>query len=141
MKAVSPAILDARVGQSMSTICENHYDTVDQNHCAHFVSHMLGLKLGTLCGDMEWSTRGTGASVRCNELYNLLLKRGPWKEAPSPSEGLLVFVTSASNVKNNVMSAAPKKHVGIVSGGAVYITATAISRSARKPASTLSSDE
>lgn len=43
-----------------------------RNHCAHFVSHALGLQLGTLCGDMSWKTRHTGASIRCDELYSHL---------------------------------------------------------------------
>ena len=31
-----------------------------------------------------------------------------------------MFVTSAKNVKNNNMTDAPKKHVGILSAGVVY---------------------
>ena len=86
MRPVSPAVLAWYYQKSMTEICENHYDTTAQNHCAHFVSHVLGLQLGMLCGDLT-GKRHTGASVRCNELYNRLLDRGPWKRRRKPRTG------------------------------------------------------
>jgi hypothetical protein len=33
---------------------------------------------------------------------------------------LLIFITRAANVKNNIMANVPQKHVGVYFGGAVY---------------------
>lgn len=55
--------------KSMIEICENGCYPTDQNHCAHFVSHVLNLQFGTVCGDLA-GERHTGASVRCDELYS-----------------------------------------------------------------------
>ena len=41
-------------------------ETETCNLCAHFVSHALGLKIGMLCGDMKYKSRGKGASIRVN---------------------------------------------------------------------------
>ena len=112
--------LHGYVGKSITDLCSNHYDTPSQSHCAHFVSHVLNIKLGTLCGDMAFKTRRTGASIRCNELFNLLNDRGRWEERQATVDGLLIFVTSAKNVVNNFMRDAPQKHVGIYYGGRVY---------------------
>ncbi len=118
--AVSLNELRTRVGQSIGQICSNGFDSPAQNHCAHFVSHALGIRLGMLCGDMKFETRRSGASIRCDELYNRLARRGPWADRPAAADGLLVFVLSARNVRNGIMSAVPQKHVGIHFGGSVF---------------------
>ena len=41
------------VGKSIDKICTNGFTSHSQNHCAHFVSHALGLQLGMLCGDVS----------------------------------------------------------------------------------------
>jgi hypothetical protein len=63
---ITAADLEAFVGQSIGQICTNGFAAASQNHCAHFVSHALGIKLGMLCGDMAFKTRHTGASIRCD---------------------------------------------------------------------------
>jgi hypothetical protein len=108
------------VGKSIADLCCNHFSSTAQNHCAHFVSHAHGIKLGMLCGDMTFKTKGTGASIRCDELYNRLTRKGPWVEKPTVTDGLLIFVLSARNVKNGTMLNVPQKHVGIHFGGRVY---------------------
>ena len=80
-RVVTKVILDGYVGQGIGQICGNHFDSPQQNHCAHFVAHALEIQLGMLCGDMEYKTKHTGASIRCDELYNRLAQRGPWDEA------------------------------------------------------------
>jgi len=103
------------VNQAMGDICENHYDTHAQNHCAHFVSHALRIGVATVCGDLTAiaAARGTGATVRCNELFNSLPVRGAWPDRPIGQIPLLVFVTFKQNVSANIMGAMPSKHVGI----------------------------
>ncbi|MFC4161370.1 hypothetical protein [Chitinimonas lacunae] len=117
---ITQATLQGYVDQTIGDICGNNYAPADANHCAHFVSHVLNLAHGTLCGDMQYSTRRTGASIRCNELYNSLNSRGPWADRPTAADGLLIFVLSARNVVGNVMGSVPQKHVGIHFGGKVY---------------------
>ena len=73
-----------------------------------------------LCGDMEYKTRHTGASIRCDELYNRLPMRGDWASAPENTDGLLMFVTLTTNMAGTLMGNAPRKHVGIVFSGCVY---------------------
>ncbi|WP_419809441.1 hypothetical protein [Sphingomonas sp.] len=119
-RTVTQAILDDYVGKGVDNFCANGFTTAAQNHCAHFVSHALELQHGVLCGDMKYDTRHTGASMRCNELYNALTQRGAWADAPGIQDGLLLFVTLTSNVSGDTMGSAPKKHVGIVFGGKVY---------------------
>jgi hypothetical protein len=112
--------LSSYVGKPISALCQNNFTSPAQNHCAHFVSHAHGIKLGMLCGDMSLKTRHTGASIRCDELYNRLINRGPWAKRPLLSDGLLVFVTSARHVLNGVMANVPQKHVGIFFSGKVF---------------------
>ena len=114
--------LQALVGKEIDDICTNGYSTRAQSHCAHFVSHGLGIRIGLLCGDMGASakTRHTGASIRCDELYNGLTRKGPWEDRPKIDDGLLIFVISARNLVNGVMRGVSEKHVGVHFGGKVY---------------------
>jgi hypothetical protein len=108
------------VGLGMEDICPNSFTTSDQNHCAHFVSHVLKQTIGLLCGSMKHETRGTGVSVRCNELYNGLEQRGAWDSRPAFDNGIFIFVTDKQNVVNDTMINVPKKHVGIHHSGQVF---------------------
>lgn len=122
--AITKVILQNYVGKSISDICNNNFSSPSQNHCAHFASHTLGIKLGMLCGDMTFKTKKTGNSIRCDELYNGLTNKGVWSSKPThpntDTDGLLIFVLSARNIINGVMSNVPQKHVGIYFGGSVY---------------------
>ena len=117
---VSLTDLQSYVGKSIDDICSNGFSSAAQNHCAHFVSHALGLKLGMLCGDMKFATRGTGGSIRCDELFNRLGDFGAWEDRPASDNGLLIFVLSARNMGNGVMANVPQKHVGIHFNGKVF---------------------
>jgi hypothetical protein len=117
---ITAAELEAYVGLGIGQVCSNGFASASQNHCAHFVSHALGITLGMLCGDMKYATRRTGASIRRDELYNGLEKKGPWDQRPAIADGLLVFVVSARQVVDGVMRNVPQKHVGIRFGGKVF---------------------
>ena len=117
---VSLVSLQGYVGKSISDICSNGFASPTQNHCAHFVSHAHGIKLGMLCGDMTFNTKKTGASIRCDEIYNRLMAKGKWDDKPTFSDGLLIFVLSARNVMSGIMANIPQKHVDIHFGGRVY---------------------
>lgn len=79
--------LQAYVGQSIGDICSNGFASNTQNHCAHFVSHAHNINLGLLCGDMAFKTKRTGASIRCDEIYNRLTLKGKWEDRPTISDG------------------------------------------------------
>lgn len=111
--SVSLSSLMDYVGKPISDICSNGFISGSQNHCAHFVSHALDIQIGMLCGDMTFETRKTGASIRCDELYNGLANTGPWDDRPELEDGLLIFVLSAHNIVNGRMLNVPQKHVGI----------------------------
>jgi hypothetical protein len=117
---ISVADLQAHVGKPIGDVCSNDFSSASHNHCAHFVSHALSIKLGMLCGDMKFKTRKTGASIRCDELYNALSSRGAWSDRPKQDDGILIFVLSARHVSGNVMSNHPQKHVGIHHSGEVF---------------------
>jgi hypothetical protein len=112
--------LQGYVGKSIGQICSNGYTTTSQFHCAHVVSHILDIRLATLCGDMYYNTRQTGATIRCDELYNGLLRKGPWDQRPTPENGLLIFCISASKFIGGRMISVREKHVGIYHSGLVF---------------------
>ena len=121
--SITKSELDAWVGKPMGDLCQNNFTTPKENHCAHFVGHALGIQLGILCGDLgkKAITRHTGASLRCNELYNALQWTGPWDERPiHRADGMMIFVISARLIANNFMDRVPQKHVGIHFAGQVY---------------------
>lgn len=117
---VSLRDLQGYVGKSIAQICNNGFTATSQSHCAHCVSHILGIQTATLCGDMRYNTRRNGATIRCDELYNGLLKKGPWDKRPTPENGLLIFCTSARSVAGGWMTNVPQKHVGIYHSGKVF---------------------
>lgn len=45
--------LSSYLNKNIRDICPNHFDDNNLNHCAHFVSHMLGIGIGYTC--TEWS--------------------------------------------------------------------------------------
>lgn len=106
--------LQAYVGQHISKICPRGYSANSDNHCAHFVSHILGLSIGTTCGSMTRST-GAAASIRVHEVFHRCTNVGAWADLPSNVSACLVFMTKASNVNlsTKTMLNVPRKHVGI----------------------------
>jgi hypothetical protein len=112
--------LQGYVGKSIGQLCSNNYSATSQSHCAHCVSHILGIQIATLCGDMRYNTRKTGATIRCDELYNGLTRKGPWDQRPTPETGILIFCISAKSVIGGWMINVPQKHVGIYHSGKVF---------------------
>ncbi len=108
------------VGKSIGRICDNRFTSTAQSHCAHVVSHILDIQIATLCGDMYYKTRRTGATIRCDELYNGLFRRGPWGQRPTPENGLLIFCISASKFIGGKMINVRQKHVGVYHSGNVF---------------------
>jgi len=81
---LSEAILNTYVGKKISEICVYHYhgNGPNDNHCAHFVSHVLGLGNragdGETCANLTVPDKGlltkesiTGSFIRVDELFKL----------------------------------------------------------------------
>jgi hypothetical protein len=126
--------IDRYVGKSVEAFCPFHYGKVKdaENHCAHFVCHALGIQVGTTCESLlswpatqvylkEGIPKGTkGYTVRVNELYNSLKKKGNWKAGKA--DPCLIFATRSSNISldRQKMGTESKKHVGYYANGEVW---------------------
>lgn len=107
------------LNKSISDFCKNKFTGDDENHCAHFVCHVLEIDYGFDC-KTYMNGHNPGASIRVHELFSECPDVGEWKNAP---QGIhIIFVTDRSNVDLDVhtMRNVPKKHVGIFSDGLVY---------------------
>ncbi len=117
--APGAAALAALEGKHIREICGNGYTSDDDNHCAHFVSHVMGFSFGATCRTM---TRGSAAAacIRVHELFAMCPAVGEWSSLATTA--CLVFVTDRSNVdlRRKRMSNVPRKHVGIYLSGTVW---------------------
>lgn len=99
-----------------------------ENHCAHYVSHIMGYELpGATCKNATWADKqkaAKGATIRVNDLFKSALVTGTLANKPAALTECLIFVTLASNIKTVgaklVMGTHPKKHVGILFQGNVW---------------------
>ncbi len=117
---VFKADLDNALGSSIVGICDGRFHSASSNHCAHFVSHIIGMDFPFNCKQFKGGS-GTAANVRVHEIFAECPLVGAWEDADTDRE-LLVFVTKTSNVDlpNKKMRNVPQKHVGIYSDGHIY---------------------
>jgi hypothetical protein len=113
--------LTGYLGKSIADICQNGYTGIHDNHCAHFVSHVLGYRWGVTC-QMMGTGKAPGAMLRVQELFPKCRSVGAWSLRPASLKTCLVFITRASNVNlsGKVMANVPRKHVGIFADGFVW---------------------
>lgn len=117
---VSPSMLDLLAGRSMADICPNGFTKVEpgKSHCAHFVSHVLGVTTGGTCHMMGGPRVSWGASMRVNELFEACPTRGFWQDKPPALVTCLVFVLLHQYTKagawRSVMSRDGQRMVGYV---------------------------
>ena len=111
----------AYLGKHINKICTNGYTDDNDNHCAHFVSHVLNYTYGATCLTMS-KGKGPGASIRVHELFPECGTVGKWDARPESADPCLVFITNAGNVnlKTQSMVNHPRKHVGIFVDGSIY---------------------
>ena len=109
------------LGKSISQICQNGFANNHDNHCAHFVSHVLGFKFGLTC-QMMTTGKVQGFNLRVQEIFPRCPSVGVWKLRPASVAPCLVFITAAShvNLATRLMSNVPRKHIGIFLGGFVW---------------------
>ena len=127
-KEITKEFLDGFVGKKIEDICNIFGETGDEhNHCAHFVSHVLGFRIGQLCSSMKFETRKnfeSGRTMRVNDLFNNCPVRGYWNDKPNDLDCCLIFAALKTEIKNEngtlVIGTHPKKHVGIYFKGCAY---------------------
>jgi hypothetical protein len=118
---VTTAILEDLLGLEITDICPIGFTDRTDNHCAHFVSHVLGYQFGFTCKGMV-DGEGIPATIRVHELFARCPAVGTWQSKPAALDPCLVFITKASNVNltAKTMTNVPKKHVGIFADGSIW---------------------
>lgn len=122
---LNKAVLDGLVGKTIGEFCAHGYDAKNDNHCAHFVSHVLNLNVGMTCGRLVPTPdpKAAAASVRVHEIFDASRNVRQLVQCPLRGEGL-VFVSAATNfVRQGTTTAlrnVPKKHIGLFLGNDVW---------------------
>ena len=111
--------LSETLNKTISDLCKNNFNATIENHCAHFVCHVLELDLGYDCKTHKNGSH-PGSCLRVQELFAECPQVGVFNSAPDGMK--IVFVTDKSNVDLNAhtMRNIPRKHVGIFSDGQIY---------------------
>lgn len=124
-----PAELSESHGKNISELCPfSIAEDSRQNHCAHYVSHMMGYELpGATCKNFTWDDRQrpeSGATLRVDDVFKSSPETGQWADKPITLKECLIFVTLASNMSNIggklQMGNHPRKHIGILTNGEVW---------------------
>lgn len=129
---LSESTLNTYLGLDIKDICSNSYHDASENHCAHFVSHVLGLHFGYTCREMVQSGKrlAPGANVRVHEVFAACPNVEELRECPLHGAAL-IFVSAPSNFRmlgSSVFPGAapvqmlnvPNKHIGFLVSGRVY---------------------
>ncbi len=99
-----------------------------QNHCAHYVSHIMGYEFaGPTCKNFTWADKqqaAKGATIRVDDLFKRSPEVGLLANKPAAMTECLIFVTLDSNI-NTVgnkltMGNHPRKHIGVFTQGKVW---------------------
>ncbi|OWJ68577.1 hypothetical protein [Inquilinus limosus] len=114
--------IDGYVSKTISDICRNLNDD-SLNHCAHFVSHVLGIQFGYTCSAQSGKSLSPSANIRVQELFARCPTVAEWDDTAAKSKTLLVFVTKKGNLvdlKTKTFGNIPKKHVGVLWRDNIY---------------------
>lgn len=123
--------LEAYLGQSVKDFCGRYGDIDDsENHCAHFVSHVLQLRIpgAALCSnvggsDYPYHERRNGFCIRVNQVFNSCKNRAIWTDDSAPQSVCFVVATIAGNIISQnplTIGSMRKKHIGFYVAGWVY---------------------
>lgn len=124
-----PTELPRSLGKKISDLCPfSIAKKTSENHCAHYVSHMMGYELsGPTCKNATWADKqmsAKGATIRVNDLFGACKTTDLLANKAASLTECLIFVTISSNVttvgSQLKMSTHPKKHVGILYQGKVW---------------------
>jgi len=118
-----PTDLGRSLGKSIRQLCPFSIAKMDnQNHCAHYVSHMMGYEFpGPTCKNFTWADKqkpAKGATIRVDDIFKQCVTTELLAAKPAAVTECLVFVTLANNVKKVgsklVMGNNPKKHLSSI---------------------------
>lgn len=124
-----PASLMQSLNKNISSLCPFSIgNNSSQNHCAHYVSHIMGYEFaGATCKNFTWADKQkpeSGATIRVDDLFKKCPETGLLTNKPAALTECLIFVTLASNVAKVgtrlTMGNNPRKHVGILTQGKVW---------------------
>ena len=124
-----PTDIDNNLNQHISYLCSFSLGQNNgQNHCAHFVSHVMGYEFaGPTCKNFTWDDKQkaeAGATIRVDDIFKRSQQTGLLEDKSAAMTECLIFVTLASNVSkvggSLVMGNHPRKHIGILSHGKVW---------------------
>ena len=132
---VNSPVLTPYVGQRIDEICGRYGRVGDSfNHCAHFVSHALQLRLpgAALCSNVEGTTypyaeRRNGFCIRVNQVYNSLANREAWPAGDVSGNYIIVATIPANIVERDppAVGTMSRKHIGFyVSGDVIHYSNT-----------------
>ena len=128
MAIVTASLLDEYFGRAIGDICPNGYDATgnEHNHCAHFVSHVLGYGFARTCHRMVVPSqrRGRAATRSVKEIFNRSTNRRVIDDStPLWSPGL-IFLTRSSNLVQErsglELRGSMTRHMGIGVGLTVW---------------------
>ncbi|MBK7704220.1 MAG: hypothetical protein IPJ30_00225 [Acidobacteria bacterium] len=123
MSSPSSTELDAFVGVHISRICGCGFHNDNENHCAHFACHILGLRFGATCRGMTGQgDRADSASIRVQEVFERCRRVGRWGDKPASILSGFIFVIAPGNIsiRRHTMSNVENKHLGIFVGNTVW---------------------
>lgn len=115
-------VLQSYHGQTIADICPHGFDDTTDNHCAHFVAHVLQLDFGMTCARLKGMRDApAAANVRVHEIFAECPDTREILECPTTGEGL-IFVSHRTNFRGAPvrMRNVPRKHVGIQLHGMVW---------------------
>jgi hypothetical protein len=122
--------LEGYLEQTVVNFCGKYGSVGDAfNHCAHFVSHVLSLRIpgAALCSNVGDSTytyaeRAQGYCVRVNQVFNSCQGRARWSDDDLDGSCLII-----ATIEANIESQSPitigqmsTKHIGFHVSGQVY---------------------
>lgn len=131
------ASLEKQLDRTVKDWC-GKYGTVGDgiNHCAHFVSHLLQLRIpgAALCSNVggskyTYEERRAGYCVRVNQIFNSCSNTSRWDDKDLPKEACFIVATIESNIekqdpkkKNEPVKIGDnsRKHIGIYLGGTIF---------------------
>jgi hypothetical protein len=123
--------LEGYLGKSVVDFCGKYGSAGDdQNHCAHFVSHVLDLRIpgAALCSNVAdsqyaYEDRRKGFCIRVNQVFNSCKSRAYWDDKNLPSQVCFIVATVEANIESEnplTIGSMSRKHIGFYSGGWVY---------------------
>lgn len=112
---LSSSLLAKYEGKGIAEICSNGLTNDADNHCAHFVNHVLSLDFGYTCG-MATGKKKASANIRVHETFARCLSVGKWSDLKRNKITMcFAFITHSDSVNlgKKSMTNRPKKHIGI----------------------------